>query len=108
MGMAPNTIRAVAFKQGDWWVARCLDHDLATQARTLQELRVELDRLLTAHVVICTEKGLLPFAGIPPAPDPYWQMFRRSRPDLDPPPERPRFHALATKHPIPIPELHIA
>lgn len=43
------------------WVAQCLEHDLATQARTLDELQREIMRILTAHIASCEELGLRPF-----------------------------------------------
>jgi hypothetical protein len=50
MGSRP-TIRAVAFEHGDHWVAQCLEHDIATQARTLDSLLDELERILAAYIL---------------------------------------------------------
>jgi hypothetical protein len=69
---AKHKIRAVAFENGDHWVAQCLEHDIATQARTLDELLYELERILVAHMV---GAGAAPFATIPKAPQAFWQMY---------------------------------
>ena len=73
-----SIFHAVAFKNGDWWVAQCLEYDIATQARTLDALLYELDRILVAHFLVAEEEGLEPFADIPQAPQRFWQMYKRA------------------------------
>src|SRR5438270_10544232 len=72
--MADNhQIRAVAFERGDHWVAQCLEYDIATQAKTLDDLLYELERILVAHLM--GAEGADPFANIPKAPQRFWRMY---------------------------------
>lgn len=73
-----KTIHAVAFQSGDWWVAQCLEYRIATQARRLEELPYELDRLLKVQVAASLEMGIEPFQGFAPAPRKYWEMYEKS------------------------------
>ena len=79
-----NRIHAVAFQHGEWWVAQCLEYDIATQARTLDDLLLEVERILFAHVVVAKKEGIEPFASIPKAPKRFWQMYRTARTKLTP------------------------
>jgi predicted RNase H-like HicB family nuclease len=71
-------IKAVIFKEGDWWVGQCLEHDIAAQAKTPKDLAYEIQRVLMGHIVVSKQEGLVPFANIPKAPDRYWQLFTNS------------------------------
>jgi predicted RNase H-like HicB family nuclease len=68
-------IRAVLFHEAGWWCAQCLEYDIATQAQTIPELKKELERALTIHVELSTERGQEPFALLPKAPERYFQMY---------------------------------
>ncbi|HEV7672266.1 MAG TPA: hypothetical protein VGS22_27425 [Thermoanaerobaculia bacterium] len=73
-----KTIRAVAFRSGDWWVAQCLEYRIATQSRRLEDLPYELDRLLKVQVAASLEMGIEPFQGFSPAPKKYWEMYAKA------------------------------
>jgi hypothetical protein len=73
-----KTIRAVAFRSGDYWMAQCLEHDLAALAVRLEELPSELSRVLTLHVEASRQNGVEPFKGFPPAPRRFWKMYEAS------------------------------
>ena len=59
-------IRIVAFKEGDTWIAQCLEVDISAQASDLNTLS---DRI---EVAIEAEK---PFTGIARAPDHFFKMW---------------------------------
>ena len=73
--MPERAIHAVVFREGEWWVAQCLEHDLVGLARTLEELPDELRRQLRTQVEISLEAGVEPFACLPAAPARYWKMY---------------------------------
>ena len=73
-----KTISVLIERAGDWWVAQCLQHDLATQARTISELHYEIQRLLIAHIVACEDQGIEPFQ-IPPAPKEFWVKYEATQ-----------------------------
>lgn len=70
-----GTVHAVIFKQEGWWVAVCLEHYFATQARSLVEIDYQLQRSLVGYLAIAKDQGAAPFEGLPPAPKKYWDMF---------------------------------
>lgn len=73
--MPERTIHAVVFREDEWWVAQCLEHDLVGLSRTLDELPEELRRQLRAQIEISLEAGVEPFANLPKAPARYWKMY---------------------------------
>ena len=62
------TINAVIRNEGEWWVAQCLEYDVAVQARTLDDVKYELQKTLVSHIVLSLVNNEVPFAEIPPAP----------------------------------------
>jgi hypothetical protein len=75
-----NTLRVVVFKDGDLWVAQCLEHDIGAQAPTIDALNVRLKVVLDAELKESLERHYAPFAGIPPAPERFQLMWdHRSR-----------------------------
>lgn len=78
--MTELKIRAVLFQEEGWWVAQCLEHDIAAQARTREDLLYELERILVGHFFISAEKGKLSFSHLPQAPLRYWAMYEQAEP----------------------------
>ena len=44
-----------------WWIAQCIEEDLCTQAKTLDDILEEVTRFITAHVEANREQGLSPW-----------------------------------------------
>jgi len=61
-------LRVILKKDGEWWVARCLEHDVAVQARSLDELQYDLGRVLLSHALFDLQHDRPPLHSIPPAP----------------------------------------
>ena len=97
-------IRAVIFKEGDWWVGQCLEHDIAAQARTPKDLAYEIQRSIVGHVIISKQEGLVPFKKIPKAPSKYWKLFTNS---LQLSPENFNFKIPSSGIKVPTPELYL-
>ncbi len=72
------SIRAIAFQRGDWWIAQCLEYSIATQARSLEKLLPEFDRLIKVQIAASLEMGIEPFFGFSPAPRKYWEMYEKA------------------------------
>lgn len=72
-------LRAVVFQEGDWLCAQFLEYDIATQAKNLEDLYYEIQRIIVGHVATSLAHGKPPFAGVPRAPQKYWKMFQRSK-----------------------------
>jgi hypothetical protein len=78
--MADFKIQAVLFQEEGWWVAQCLEYDVAAQARTRSDLLYELERILVGHFLISAEKGRQPFERLQKAPRRYWVMYEQAEP----------------------------
>jgi predicted RNase H-like HicB family nuclease len=71
-------IHAVLFKDADWWCAQCLEYDIATQAKSVEAVKAELEHTLTIHMELAAKRGREPFAGLPQAPQRYFDMYHTS------------------------------
>lgn len=78
-GKVVRPFRVLVFQEDEWVCARVLEYNLAAQARTLDALSSELQRVVHAHVAARRENAQEPFADMRPAPARYWDMFRRSK-----------------------------
>lgn len=84
--MAPvMSFRAVVSQEGEWLTAQILEYDLATQARSLDDLWYELQRLVVGHVAASLSEGVAPFEGLAPAPQRVWHLYEQSKIPLQPP-----------------------
>lgn len=71
-------IRAVIFKEGDSWVGQCLEHDIGVQAADLDSVQFRLALAIEIERDESFNRNGAPFAGIPPAPRAYHQMWDES------------------------------
>jgi len=77
---------SVLFMEGDGvWSAQCLEYDIAAQAKTLNDLFYEMERVLVSQLALDEELGRKPFEGIARAPRKYWDAFERSQTTMDRP-----------------------
>lgn len=72
-----QTIRAVAFEEDGWWVAQCLEYDIAAQAKTLPALVREVWRVLYAYSIIGKKEGIDVWAHKSKAPAVFWKLFNQ-------------------------------
>ena len=79
IAMRNTKLRVVIFQEGEWLCAHCLEYDFATQAKNLDDLRYDLERMIAGHIAISLKNGLKPFQNVRRAPEKYWELFRRSK-----------------------------
>jgi len=79
-----RSVHAVVFQEGDWWIGQCLEVDLASQTRRLEDLPGELERLLAVQLAASAEAGIAPFEGLAPAPRRFWDLYERAKSRLTP------------------------
>lgn len=88
-------VRLVVFKDGDSWVAQCLEYDIGAQASNLDDLQ---NRFIVAFKAECEEslkRNGAPFEGIPAAPKHFHDMW-----------DHKRTEALGTPQPWELPSHH--
>jgi hypothetical protein len=77
--MAGLDIRAVVYREGEWWIIQLLEYDLATQVRRLEDVPGEFRRLVLAQILVNSECGMESFHGFSKAPRRYWEMYQQAR-----------------------------
>jgi hypothetical protein len=70
-----KTIRVIVFREGDLYVAQCLEYDIATQSKSLESLIDRLELTLDAEFSLCDEVGVQAHKAIPPAPNYYHGLW---------------------------------
>ena len=75
-----HVFHVLFFKDRDWWVAQCLERNLATASRDPRELPSKLEAVLKVQIEADQEAGIEPFSTLPQAPRRFWQMFQNAEP----------------------------
>lgn len=70
-------LRVVVYRDGDMYIAQCLEMDIATQARDLDTLLERLDLTIDAECASSKERGESPFKGIAPAPNYFHGLWEK-------------------------------
>ena len=79
-----NQIRAILFKEGDLWVAQCLEFDIGAQARDLDELRGRLMLAIEAERRESIERCGEAFSGISAAPPHFHDLWEKRSGEFQP------------------------
>lgn len=74
---AAGLIRAVMFREGDMWVAQCLEYDIGAQGKDLADLAKRLALTIELERSESINRLGKPFAGIDPAPERFHEMWER-------------------------------
>jgi hypothetical protein len=104
--MAKTKLRIVIFQEGERLCAHCLEYDFATQAKNLDDLRYDLERMIVGHIAVSLENGLKPFRNARHAPKKFWTLFNRSKIPL--PRQSFGLHIKKRGVKIPAPEIRVA
>jgi hypothetical protein len=78
--MKGHFFHVVFFQDRGWWVAQCLERNLAAAARDPKELPNKLEAVLRVQIEADREAGIEPFSALPQAPRRFWQMFQTAEP----------------------------
>jgi hypothetical protein len=82
METKPTQLRVLIMRREDWWVAQCLEFDLAAQAQgTFDSIKAEFCRMLGVRLAACRVEEIDPFR-LPPASDLYNDISKRARPQI--------------------------
>lgn len=84
-------IRVLLNKEGDYWVAQCLEYDIGAQARDLEELRKRLVAAIEAEKQESIRRHGKAFGGIPAAPAYFYERWEHRAGQFTPtrPPKMP-------------------
>jgi hypothetical protein len=71
-----HVFHVVFFEDRGWWVAQCLERNLAAASKDPRELTGKLNAVLRVQIEADQEAGVEPFSALPQAPRRFWQMFQ--------------------------------
>lgn len=71
-------LRAVVFKEGDVWLAQCIEYDICAQAATVEEVKERLLATLACECESTMATGGAPFSGIDPAPVGFERLWEHA------------------------------
>ena len=72
---AEAQLTCLEYKDGDLFIAHCLEFDLVSQGATLEEARKNLADLIFSHVQFAVEKDIEEKSLFRPAPNKYWEIY---------------------------------
>ncbi|MDA8031775.1 MAG: hypothetical protein MPJ22_06300 [Pirellulales bacterium] len=75
MTTKPSTLNVIALREGDHWIAQCLEYDIVAQSRSLERLPNSFVLAFASHLAVRAHHDQDPFEGVPEAPVKYWKMF---------------------------------
>jgi hypothetical protein len=79
--VAPNGLethlRAIVFKEGNFYIAQCLEYDICAQAGDIDAVLDRLDLVIETEFELCCEKGAQPKDCIAPAPNYYHELWEK-------------------------------
>ena len=79
MSKAKNSeLRVVVFKDGDVYVAQCLEHDICAQAADIKSLRDRIDAAVDAEREYARALGKNLSESVAPAPKYFFEMWDKS------------------------------
>jgi hypothetical protein len=76
-GTHTEQVRAILFREGDVWVGQCIEYDICTHADNLTNLNKKLEMTIQMQRDRSIERYGSPFAGIPPAPPRFEEMWNK-------------------------------
>ena len=68
-------VKVLFIREGEAWVAQCLEHNIAAQGKTLHEAEKTFGKTLVGQLLLDSRRGKEPLQGIKPAPPVYWRKF---------------------------------
>jgi hypothetical protein len=71
------TLSVLVFQEADWWVAQCIEYDIASQQKSRERLAQEIVREIAGYMIIARELGntVVQLASLPSAPEAYRDAF---------------------------------
>ena len=75
-----TSIRVVVFEDRGWWVAQCLEYDLCTSSKNLNDLPKQIAAQLRLQMALDRKSGRQPFEDLPRAPAKFWDLYQQATP----------------------------
>ena len=72
-------LRVLFRREGEGWVAQCLEYDIVAQGSTLDKAKHRMQRTLIGQIIVDVKHGREPYEGIKQAPILYWREFDKGQ-----------------------------
>ena len=72
-------VNVLAFREGELWVAQCIEYDISARSDTLPKAMTAFRRAFAANLAVNRELGRKALDGVPPAPLRFRQMFETAK-----------------------------
>lgn len=72
-------VSVLLLKEGETWVAQCLEHDVAAQGDSIDEALDNFGAVFAGHVTLDVKEGREPLADVPQAPSLYWEHYKKGQ-----------------------------
>lgn len=72
-------LNCLEYKDGECYIAHCLEFDIVAQGETTGEARKRLAELIKEQIVFTTERDIEEKALFHPAPSKYWEILHHLR-----------------------------
>jgi len=74
-----RTMTIVMFKENDWWIAQCIEYDLAAQGRNIDDAQYEFQRMFCGRIMVAQELGIDdPLGDLPRAPKKFQTLLNKA------------------------------
>lgn len=74
-----HTMRVIVMREGEFWVAQCLEYDICTSASDMETLELRMQGQIECEAQLSEQLNGAPFAGIGAAPERFHQMWEDAR-----------------------------
>jgi hypothetical protein len=78
-------INAVAYQEGDAWIAQGIEYDIVAHALDKSALADAFGRAVMENIIITQHLGREPLEGVKPAPEHFKELFDSARDEALPP-----------------------
>ena len=69
-------VSVLLLREGESWVAQCLDYDIAAQGRSLSEVKERFAKTFIGQILVDLHHNVVPLSGFSQAPDAYWKHYQ--------------------------------
>ena len=76
-------VRVLVSKQGDFWIAQCLEYDIGAQARGIRDLLDNFELAFKAELAESFKQTGKPFGDVPPAPRKFHDIWDDDKAKLE-------------------------
>lgn len=77
-----KAVRVIARKEGESWIANCVEYDICAQGADLGQVRRRMEVALELECQLALDKTGEPFGGIPAAPAIYEALYNEAEETL--------------------------